>query len=295
MRLVRAGIVDAQHHDDELGAVPIRPDSASTLLRYWHTTLGDIDADYTFGDLVSLLRGVHDIDVLSPLLECDVLAFLAEADSPPPEQDHAPLEFVQVHNIADLQRYEPDPLQPDKNLNWMDDDEAEEHDQISAGLAALTGEPQPLKIIDATADDPITSQPLLRRLRTPVIHGRWTPPYRLHRDFSGYGKWPEPYDGYFTAHPDIDPQHYAGALALDFTPVSQLLHLTLKYDPAVVFRTQQPDADAVVFDTQITITFGEFLHAIFWELGFFGSPAERDATLHDVEERAAAVRPSDDA
>ncbi|OGT27632.1 MAG: hypothetical protein A2Z17_03950 [Gammaproteobacteria bacterium RBG_16_66_13] len=33
----------------------------------------------------------------------------------------------------------------------------------------------------------------------------------------------------------------------------------------------------MLFQTELTITFGELLHAIFWEIGLHGSPVDRDA------------------
>jgi hypothetical protein len=45
----------------------------------------------------------------------------------------------------------------------------------------------------------------------------------------------------------------------------------------------------VMFETEVTITFGEFVHAIFWELGFHGSPADRDEMRAQVLERAEAI------
>jgi hypothetical protein len=39
----------------------------------------------------------------------------------------------------------------------------------------------------------------------------------------------------------------------------------------------------------VTITFGEFVRAIFWEVGFHGSPSARDEALDVIMERAAAI------
>src|SRR3989304_5837644 len=60
-----------------------------------------------------------------------------------------------------------------------------------------------------------------------------------------------------------------GPYALDFTPVSALLLLPLRYDPRGQFWSGfTGGAGEVLFQTELTITFGELLHAIFWEIGF---------------------------
>lgn len=39
----------------------------------------------------------------------------------------------------------------------------------------------------------------------------------------------------------------------------------------------------------MTITFGEFLHAVFWDVGFHGSPSDRDEVRQSLRERVAAI------
>ena len=82
MRLIRAGITDywQVREPDDLDVA--RPRTARELMHFWQNELREIEPGYTFGDLVALLRGVEDIDVLSPLLLCDVPAFLEEANRP---------------------------------------------------------------------------------------------------------------------------------------------------------------------------------------------------------------------
>jgi len=290
VRLTRGGILSERRAAGLADAIADRPQDAVALLRYWQQTLTVIDQDYTFGDLVSLLRSVDDIEHLSPILECDVAAFLADADHPGNVGDEQPMQYLQVHNVAELTTYEEDPSQPDEPLDWMDDEEAAERDRLDSGVATLTGGRKPLKLVDATGDDPITGEPTLRRLRSPRLHGRWKPPYDLMREFAGWGRWREPYEGYFIQHPDIDPERYEGPFALDLTPLSTLLHLPLRYNPNVRFWSGPgTGAGDLLFETQLTITFGEFLRAIFWELGFHGSPSDRDEARESLRERVEAV------
>lgn len=290
LRLTKEGILSDAWLGEQPDAIAQRPQNSFALLQYWCYTLVGIGEDYTFGDLISLFRNVHDIENLSPMLGCDVAAFLVDADRPRRGDDEEPIQYLQVSNVAELTEYEEDPSHPDEPLGWIDDDEAREQDRLDAGIAALTGEPKPMKVVDATGDDPITGEPSLRRLRVPRIHGRWKPPHDLRREFEGWGRWEEPYDGYFSQHPDIDPERYEGALALDFTPLSALLHLPLRYNPKVQFWSGPTrGAGERLFETELTITFGEFLRAIFWEIGFHGSPADRDGALESLRERVEAI------
>lgn len=196
MRLSKDGILREWRTSALAEEVADRPQDVVALLEYWHHVLDVIDEDYTFGDLVSLLRDVHGIGDLSPMLGCDVVAFLADADRPRNADEEEPLQSLRVCNVVELTNYEANRSQPDEPLGWMDDDEAIQHDRIDAGLASLTGERKPMKLVDATGDDPITGKPTRRRLRTPRMHGTWKPPYDLTRSFDGWGKWEEPYEGY---------------------------------------------------------------------------------------------------
>jgi hypothetical protein len=294
MRLSKEGIL----HESRAAALAeegaARPQNVVALLEYWHQSLDVIDEDYTFGDLVSLLRHVQGIGDLSPMLCCDVVAFLADGDRPRDADDEQPIQYLRVCNVVELTKYEPNPSLQDERLDWMDDDEAIEHDRLNAGVTSLTGEKMPMKLVDATGDDPITGKPTRRRLRAPRMHGTWKPPYDLIRSFEGWGKWEEPYQGYFIEHPEIDPERYHGAFALDFTPLSALLHLPLRYDPTVQFWSGGTRGSGdLSFETDLRITFGEFLRAVFWEVGFHGSPSERDDVRQTLRERVAAIERDD--
>lgn len=290
MRLTKQGILSDRRASGGDDVIADRPQDSYALLGYWHHRLAAIDEDYTLGDLVSLLRTVADVENLSAVLECDVAAFLADADHPQDVDDERPMQYLQVYNVTELTDYEEDPTQPDESLRWMEDDEAAEQDRLDSGVAALTGERTPMKLVDATSDDPVTGEPALRRLHAPQMHGTWKPPYDLVREFGGWGKWHEPYEGYFGEHPEIDPERYEGAFALDLTPVSHLLNLPLRYNPNVQFRSgSAPGAGELLFETQLTITLGEFLQAIFWEIGFHGSPSDRDEARETLLDRVDAV------
>jgi hypothetical protein len=296
MRLTKTGIVEEYDIGEHVGVEPMRPDAAGALLSMWHSQLDGLDADYTFGDLIALLRRIDDIAAVAPLLRCDVRAFLEDAESPRGSEHRDPMQYLQVCNAADPQQYCPDPSEPDASLEWLNEDGAAEQDRVDAQIAELTGSKAPRKVIDATEDDPITGEPMMRRLRIPERHGRWTAPFRIARVFEGWGKQQEPYPGYFGEHPEIDPSSFEGPFALEFTPVSELLELPLKYNPTVRFWSGYANGlGELLLDTQITITFGEFLSAIFEEIGFFGTPEERADALATIRERADGVRRASDA
>ena len=102
----------------------------------------------------------------------------------------------------------------------------------------------------------------------------------ITRDFSGWGLHRDDGGG------GGAPRERHCAFALDFTPVAAIRALPLRYDPKIRFERRPAGAPAIVeYETEIGITFGEFLHAIFWELGFFGSPEARNENLDVIRER----------
>lgn len=104
-----------------------------------------------------------------------------------------------------------------------------------------------------------------------VSRGRFVPPYKICRGFHGWGPWefPDGVDG---------PSE--GGIAIEFTPLPELVALPLRYNPKVAFPGLEGRGN--VLDTEITITFGEFVHAIIWEIGLFGSPGDRNEKRHEI-------------
>jgi hypothetical protein len=265
------------------------PADVFELLGVWHSSLEEIDPDYTLGDLFSLLRGVEGIEKLDAMLACDVAAFLAEAEAPPAREDDDGVRFVEVYNTAEATEYVEDPENPDEPLRFVDEDEAEEHDAVEDALHDLIGEKKPFRIVDATGDDPITGEPRRQRIIPGTQNGTWVGPYRLDRGFHGWGRWEEPHPGFFAANPEIDPETYEGGFAIELSPVNELTHFPLRYNPAITFRGGRHEEN-VVLEDRITITFGELVHAVFWELGFMGSPEARDANRAMLDERIGELK-----
>lgn len=103
------------------------------------------------------------------------------------------------------------------------------------------------------------------------------------REFDGWGPWDEPYDGAWAQDPDM-PR--TGPVSVSLTPVNQLLGLPLAYDAELVFRDA---AGAEEYRAPIGITFIEFIKAIFYDLTFYGSPAERDEVRADLQQAVEEI------
>ncbi len=98
--------------------------------------------------------------------------------------------------------------------------------------------------------------------------GEFTPPYTINRNCHGVGPWAEPYEGYnqeFPNHPATT------GYAIEYTPIGELLDYEIRYDPKIEFEKNYLKGD-IAFATEINITFGELIEAVFWEIGWFGTP-----------------------
>ncbi len=275
--------------DREGSVIEIMPTSdVFELLRYWHWEVDEIDDDYTLGDLVRLLQRVEGIQTIGPMLDCDIRAFLSEADLEPKLDSDEPLRFLEVYNLVGLTAYVEDPDRPDEpDRSLTPEEEAQESLQHDA---ACPGQAQPWVLYDCMHDDPDTGLPQRRRLLLGALHGRWVAPYSMGRDFHGWGRWDEPYSGYFAEHPEIDPGTFEGGHALHCRRLCDMLHYPLRYNPRVSFEPEgRVSSGEPALDTSITITFGEFVHAIFWEIGYQGSPEARDGFREALLDRVSAL------
>lgn len=106
---------------------------------------------------------------------------------------------------------------------------------------------------------------------------------RLRREFEGWGAWHEPYEGAWEEYPDW-PR--AGSIGVSLAPVNELLHLPLRYDPALVFRDEEGNEE---YRTTLDITLLDFLKAIFFELTFHGTPGEREEMASELRRRVEEV------
>ena len=117
---------------------------------------------------------------------------------------------------------------------------------------------------------------------------RPVPPYTVWRGFHGWGVWEEPYPGCWARENGGEPMK--GGIAADYLPLDALLGYPLRYSGAVQFTDENFAPTTVLLETTLTVTLGEFLHAIFWDVGFHGTPDERDRVRADIEEAAAGLR-----
>lgn len=105
----------------------------------------------------------------------------------------------------------------------------------------------------------------------------------LWREFDGWGPWDEPYEGAWEKDPDCPRK---GSISVSLVRANQLLDLPLRYDPELVFRDS---AGVEEYRSSVDITLIEFLKAIFFELTFYGLPAERDQVRADLQRRVEEI------
>lgn len=105
----------------------------------------------------------------------------------------------------------------------------------------------------------------------------------IFREFGGWGPWDEPYDGAWATDPDTPRE---GGISVSLTPANQLLEIPLRYDPVLVFRDAKGTEE---YRTRIGITFIELIRAVFYDLTFYGPPAERDEVCADLRQRVEEI------
>ena len=225
----------------------VRPASTQELSRYFFYTV-TLDPHFTLGDLLVLLDQ-EDVALLEMVLGERVEPVLEEARSAAPPR--------MPPSGPDLpSRYEPGPRQTAASL--------------------------PMPASRQTSDAPPLAEPTPGRpefLRVCNVHADGS----LRRDFDGWGPWAEPWEGAWEEHPDW-PR--VGPFGLSLTPLGELLHLPLRYDPELIFR--DPDGTEE-YRTTIDITLIDFLKAVFFELTFHGTPEERNRMWGELRSRMEDV------
>ena len=79
--------------------------------------------------------------------------------------------------------------------------------------------------------------------------------------------------------------------AIELTPLYALRHLPLRIDPVMTVR---PSLTRESRHTPLDIpapdvTLLQLIHALFWELSFFGIPEERDATRDELRQQVKRI------
>lgn len=114
----------------------------------------------------------------------------------------------------------------------------------------------------------------------------WVSSLRLEVD--GVGEtWPEVRPG-GVAHEAGRDVSRCNRYALDMTPLDQLSDLPIRIDRIMTIRpgpgddeTDQPSLEVTAPD----VTLLQMIHALFWEVSFYGTPAERDAETTELRRR----------
>lgn len=183
-------------------------------------------------------------------------------------------ETVQPASTFDLAKYFLSSLEIDPEVTFRDLCRLLDRDDV-AFLEAVLGERVGPVLEEARLPAESVEGGRIEFLRVSNVHEDGM----LRREFGGWGSWGEPYEGAWDKHPDWPRE---GSLSVSLTPVNQLLDLPLRYDPSLTFR----DSDGVEeYRTSVGITLIEFLKAIFFDLTFHGSPAERDEVRAELDRR----------
>lgn len=113
--------------------------------------------------------------------------------------------------------------------------------------------------------------------------------------FHGWGTWPET---------DGMKKGTKGGWAIELTPLAELKNceIRIKTDAILSSERYKPRYESkTLAEFRMDPTFLEFVHAILWELSFFGTPEERDAknaelkqTVDDIDSGKAKLVPADD-
>lgn len=266
VELTQHGIVVHTGGDPE----PYQVSDAGDLLHLWHWRVEAIDPHFTLDDLARLVRGADGFEVLSVLLNTPLQEVLEHAGGEGPRPDW-PLRYLEVCNVALPTRYHPDPQRPDVAFQMIADDGTVVGHEVQAVPCA-----GPLEILIGVSDpDEVTGSVEISRVVAPERHGSWREPYHVARMLRGRGEGPHG-SGRVS---EMEEARYD----LFFATLPEIAHLPLRYNADVAFDGGGEEGAGAT--RQVAITFGELLHAVFWGLGFNGSPENRIAMRNAVGER----------
>lgn len=270
VELTQHGVVVHTGGDPE----PYDVSDVGDLLHLWHWRLEAIDSQFTLGDLARLVRGARDSDLLSVLLNTSLHDVLEPVGAEGPRPDW-PLRYLEVCNVALPTRYHPDPHHPDVPFQMIADDGSVVAEEVGAVPCA-----GPVEILIGVSDpDELTGNVEISRVVAPERYGSWRGPYHVTRMLRGRGvSGAEGAPG-----PDGEASPDEGRYDLFFAVLPEIAHLPLRYNADVVFDGCGEGGEPVT--RQVAITFGEFLHAVFWGLGFNGTSENRLAMRAAVGER----------
>jgi hypothetical protein len=268
VELTRTGVVVHAGGDPE----PYPVTGIGDLLQLWHWRLEGIEPAFTLGDLARLVRGVGNVDVLSCLLNSPLHEHLEYTGAEGPAA-HWPLRYLEVCNVAIPTCYRPDPDRPDVPLRLIADDGS----VVAREAQPLPGAGPPEVLLAVGDPDALTGNVEVSRMIGPERHGTWSGPYQVMRMLRGRGVASREGD-----RTGGEPTSDEGGYDLFFAVLPEIAHLPLRYNADLTLDGAAPWEPEV---WQVAITVGEFLHAVFWGLGFNGSPEDRLAMRAAVRER----------
>ncbi len=111
--------------------------------------------------------------------------------------------------------------------------------------------------------------------------------------FHGLGKKGVVSDDYTNAMSPEEKGNYREKYAVEFSPMYKLAHLPIKVlDRMIIVNELKPPTSkgsvkTIEFAPPITLI--ELLHAIFWELSFYGSPEERNTKIKELMRRCKEI------
>lgn len=120
---------------------------------------------------------------------------------------------------------------------------------------------------------------------------RWPPATDLWLHVDGIGDiWEDHQPGGRFYEEGQDYTHCNG-YAIEMTPLYALRHLPIRIDPIMTVRPSptQESSHAPLDIPAPDVTLLQLIHALFWELSFFGTPEQRDAMREELQQRAKRI------
>jgi Putative addiction module component len=119
---------------------------------------------------------------------------------------------------------------------------------------------------------------------------RWPLATSLWLDVYGVGDTWEEYKPGGRCYEEDKDVSGSNTYGIELTPVYELRHLPLRIDPTMRIGCRaELEKDSLEIPAP-PVTLLQLIHALFWELSFFGTPEQRDAMQAELEERVRRVK-----
>lgn len=124
-----------------------------------------------------------------------------------------------------------------------------------------------------------------------LTEARWPPVTALWLHVDGIGNIWEDHQPGGRFYRDGQDYTHCNRYAIEMTPLYALRHLPLRIDPIMTVQpslTQESDHTDLDIPTP-DVTLLQLIHALFWELSFFGTPEQRDAMREELHQRVKRI------